>query len=65
MAQASRPAFKPRSGLNKFVEELAVIGNVGGNGLFFGAELVLDRDAKTPAPDLGNWMFNEMRNVAT
>ena len=32
-----------------------------GSGLFFGAELVLDRAEKTPAPDIATRIINEMR----
>jgi 4-aminobutyrate aminotransferase-like enzyme len=49
------------SGLTKLAEKHSIIGNVRGSGLFFGAELVLDREAKTPATDLASRVINEMR----
>jgi 4-aminobutyrate aminotransferase-like enzyme len=48
-------------GLTRLADKHTVIGNVRGAGLFFGAELVLDRAAKTPAPDIATRVVNEMR----
>ena len=42
-------------------EKYEVIGDVRGSGLIFGAEMVLDRDSKTPASDLTDRIINEMR----
>lgn len=39
----------------------SIIGNVRGAGLFFGAELVLDRVEKTPAAEIATRVINEMR----
>jgi len=50
-----------RQGLQKLAEKYALIGNVRGSGLFFGAELVLDRQEKTPASDIATRVINEMR----
>jgi len=50
-----------RAGLEKLAEKHDIIGNVRGAGLFFGAELVLDRDGKTPATDLATKVINDMR----
>jgi 4-aminobutyrate aminotransferase-like enzyme len=50
-----------RQGLQKLAEKHALIGNVRGSGLFFGAELVLDRTEKTPAPDIATRVINGMR----
>ena len=48
-------------GLAGLAEKHSIIGNVRGSGLFFGAELVLDRAEKTPAPDVATRVINEMR----
>lgn len=49
------------AGLANLAEKHTIIGNVRGAGLFFGAELVLDRVEKTPAPDIATRVINEMR----
>lgn len=48
-------------GLAKLADKHAIIGNVRGSGLFFGAELVLDRAEKTPASDIATRVINGMR----
>jgi 4-aminobutyrate aminotransferase-like enzyme len=48
-------------GLARLAGKHAIIGNVRGAGLFFGAELVLDRAEKTPATDIATRVINEMR----
>lgn len=48
-------------GLAKLANKHAIIGNVRGSGLFFGAELVLDRAEKTPATDIATRVINGMR----
>ncbi|UVC08006.1 aspartate aminotransferase family protein [Rhizobium sp. TH2] len=48
-------------GLAHLAGKHAIIGNVRGSGLFFGAELVLDRAEKTPAADIATRVINEMR----
>ncbi|MGO8425313.1 aspartate aminotransferase family protein [Rhizobium ruizarguesonis] len=50
-----------QDGLKRLSEKHDVIGNVRGSGLFFGAELVLDRERKTPAPDIATKVINDMR----
>lgn len=50
-----------RVGLSRLAEKHALIGNVRGSGLFFGAELVLDRTTKEPASDLATRVINAMR----
>ncbi|MGO7366882.1 aspartate aminotransferase family protein [Rhizobium leguminosarum] len=50
-----------QDGLKRLSENHDVIGNVRGSGLFFGAELVLDREKKTPAPDIATKVINDMR----
>jgi 4-aminobutyrate aminotransferase-like enzyme len=49
------------AGLANLADKHTIIGNVRGAGLFFGAELVLDRAEKTPAPDIATRVINEMR----
>jgi 4-aminobutyrate aminotransferase-like enzyme len=49
------------AGLARLADKHEIIGNVRGSGLFFGAELVLDRAEKTPAPDIATRVINEMR----
>ncbi|MBX9458004.1 MAG: aspartate aminotransferase family protein [Rhizobium sp.] len=49
------------AGLGRLAEKHGIIGNVRGSGLFFGAELVLDRAEKTPATDIATRVINEMR----
>lgn len=50
-----------RDGLRALADKHAAIGDVRGAGLFFGAELVLDRAAKTPATDYTKAVANAVR----
>lgn len=50
-----------KDGLKRLSEKHDIIGDVRGSGLFFGAELVLDRHEKTPAPDIATKVINGMR----
>jgi 4-aminobutyrate aminotransferase-like enzyme len=50
-----------RQGLEALAKRHAVIGNVRGRGLFFGAELVLNRADKTPAAAYTAKVASEMR----
>ena len=50
-----------RDGLRALAEQHEVIGDIRGSGLFFGADLVLDRAAKTPATAYAKRVANEMR----
>jgi 4-aminobutyrate aminotransferase-like enzyme len=50
-----------KDGLNRLAQKHDIVGDVRGSGLFFGAELVLDREQKTPAPDIATKVINEMR----
>lgn len=50
-----------RAGLARLAEKHEIIGNVRGSGLFFGAELVLDRAGKSPATDVATRVINQMR----
>ncbi len=48
-------------GFNALKARHDLIGDVRGKGLFFGMDLVLDRDRKTPAPKETSRVVNEMR----
>lgn len=50
-----------RSGLRALADKHDCIGDVRGSGLFFGAEMVLDRDAKSPATAFTKKVANGMR----
>ena len=50
-----------RDGLRQLAARHVCIGDVRGSGLFFGAEMVLDRDDKTPAPGFTRRVANAMR----
>ncbi len=50
-----------RAGLENLAEKHDIIGDIRGSGLFFGAELVLDKNEKTPATDLATKVINDMR----
>jgi 4-aminobutyrate aminotransferase-like enzyme len=50
-----------REGLRALADKHDIIGNVRGSGLFFGAELVLDRATKAPASDAATQVINAMR----
>jgi 4-aminobutyrate aminotransferase-like enzyme len=50
-----------KAGLARLADKHDVIGDIRGNGLFFGAELVTDRSEKTPASDLATKVINGMR----
>lgn len=50
-----------KAGLLALAKKHEVIGDVRGRGLFFGAEMVLDRKTKTPATRHAKRVANEMR----
>jgi 4-aminobutyrate aminotransferase-like enzyme len=50
-----------KAGLQKLAQKFEVIGDVRGRGLFFGAELVLNRETKAPAETYAKRVANEMR----
>lgn len=51
-----------RTGLRQLQQLYPVIGDVRGKGLFFGAEMMLDADAKTPATEYCHKLANAMRH---
>ncbi len=61
MANAQAVGAYARDGLAKLAEKHEVIGDIRGAGLFFGAELVLDRTTKAPATAYADRVANEMR----
>ena len=61
MENAADVGAYARAGLEKLGEKYDLIGNVRGSGLFFGAELVLDRKTKEPAADIATRVINGMR----
>ncbi|MGB0508102.1 MAG: aminotransferase class III-fold pyridoxal phosphate-dependent enzyme, partial [Pikeienuella sp.] len=50
-----------RAGLSELATEFECIGDVRGAGLFFGAEMVLNRETKEPATEFTTRVANEMR----
>lgn len=48
-------------GLNGLAEKHALIGDVRGQGLFIGVDLVADRDHRTPATEVAEYVKNRMR----
>ncbi|HEV7321243.1 MAG TPA: aspartate aminotransferase family protein [Ensifer sp.] len=50
-----------KAGLTRLADKHGVIGDIRGSGLFFGAELVTDRNQKTPASTLATKVINDMR----
>jgi len=60
-ANAARVGEYLRSGFRQLAEKHAWIGDVRGDGLFIGVELVADRTAKTPAKEATHRVVNLMR----
>lgn len=61
MANADEVGAYARDGLRKLANRHEAIGDVRGSGLFFGAELVLDRRSKEPATAFAKKIANAMR----
>ncbi|KAF0172408.1 MAG: 4-aminobutyrate aminotransferase [Rhodobacteraceae bacterium] len=60
-ARAAETGAYLRDGLRKLAEKHSVIGDVRGQGLAIGAELVSDRASKAPATELADRVINAMR----
>ncbi len=61
IANAASVGAHARNRLSALKEKYESIGDIRGSGLIFGAELVLNRDSKSPASDLTDRIINEMR----
>ena len=61
MEQAADVGDYARAGLRALADKHQCIGDVRGAGLFFGAEMVLDRETKAPATAFTKRVANEMR----
>lgn len=51
-----------RAGLDRLLDRYDVIGNARSRGMFFGLELVQNRDTKAPAPELAKRIVNVMKD---
>ncbi|TPV93715.1 MAG: aminotransferase class III-fold pyridoxal phosphate-dependent enzyme [Myxococcales bacterium FL481] len=51
-----------RDRLSALAQTHPIIGNVRGRGLFLGAELVLDRERRTPATQVARYVVERMKN---
>jgi 4-aminobutyrate aminotransferase-like enzyme len=60
-ANALRVGAHAKAGLQKLAETHECIGDVRGQGLYFGAELVTDRATKAPASQFAIKVANKMR----
>ncbi len=47
--------------LRSLQEKLPLVGDVRGSGLFLGLDLVLDREAREPAPNQASYIVNRLR----
>lgn len=61
MDNAATVGAYAKAELTRLSQKHDIIGDVRGKGLFFGTELVLDRDAQKPASDIANQIANMMR----
>lgn len=61
VANAREVGAHARAGLRALAARHEAIGDVRGYGLFFGAELVTDRETKSPATGYAERVANEMR----
>ncbi len=62
-ARAVRTGEVLRAGLLELAGRFEVIGDVRGSGLFFGVDLVLDRDSRAPDAGLARRVMNGMREA--
>ncbi len=58
---AARVGGALRTALSTLARRHPAVGDVRGRGLFLGVELVLDRDARTPAPDVTRYVVERAR----
>ncbi len=61
LARAARLGSHFKEELGSLKERHSIIGDVRGNGLFIGIELVCDRDTKVPADAQATFVVNAMR----
>ena len=61
MDNAAAVGMYAKTELTRLADRHDLIGDIRGQGLFFGAELVTDRDAKTPAPQEADQLVNLLR----
>jgi len=61
MDNAASVGMYAKTELTRLADRHDLIGDIRGQGLFFGAELVTDRDAKTPAPQEADQLVNLLR----
>ena len=59
---AARVGAYVLTGFRALADRHEVIGDVRGSGLFFGIDLVKDRDSKDPAADIARSVVNRMRH---
>ena len=62
VANAQSVGTYARARMSALAEKHDVIGDVRGSGLIFGAEMVTDRAAKTPATDFTDRVINALRD---
>jgi 4-aminobutyrate aminotransferase-like enzyme len=62
LANAREIGAYVRAGLERLMARHSIIGNVRGRGLFFGLELVTDRETKSPATAEAKRLANMMRD---
>jgi 4-aminobutyrate aminotransferase-like enzyme len=59
--RALRVGARLEAGLRRLAERHEIVGDVRGLGLFLGIELVLDREARTPAPRQAGYVVERMK----
>lgn len=62
VASAKTVGDHARTRMDALAQKYDVIGDLRGSGLIFGAEMVLDRDTKTPATEFTDRVINAMRH---
>jgi 4-aminobutyrate aminotransferase-like enzyme/Ser/Thr protein kinase RdoA (MazF antagonist) len=61
-ARALAVGARLEAGLRRLAERHEIVGDVRGLGLFLGIELVLDREARTPAPRQAGYVVERMKD---